>query len=361
MQGNDTPRTQIGLRWLARRRCAPMARDVELDPTAEGYAALARALAAAGSPKDASEVAALGFALFPKSTDLRLLYASARVFHLEHRRRRAAGRKAVRHTAELIDLHLAFGDLRAATALMEEAAGSGPPDPRLALAFARIRLARFRTSREPTDGLEALRWLEQAASDLRTGVAATRLLAEFAAEVGAWRAAQLYFTRWSAVSPSDPRAMRLASEIHRHFREVSPDLPTAIRLAGRVADGSGETEAPDVANAVRHRLRALVESGAALRAAHPAFGVCEGVEGPDAENFLATTDRVADTGRRSIVRIGLGEPLSLSAGGPHGGIAVGFGVSGCASADCPDFETAKQAEGMLAHVAGLPAAGGGEP
>ena len=357
MQGNDLRRRQLGLRWLARRRCAPMALDVEMDPTPEGYAAHARALAAAGSPRDAAEVAARGFALFPKSADLRLLYASAHVFDLEHRRQRARGREKVRLLAELIDLHLAFGDLRAATALMEEAAGTASGSPRLGLAFARIRLARFRTTGEPTDGLEALRWLEHAAGDLRTGVAATRLLAEFSVEVGAWRAAQLYFTRWSAVSPSDPRAMRLASEIHRHFSEVSPDLPTAIRLASRGAAPDSAEEVPDVGKAVRHRLRALVDSGAAKRASHPAFGICEGSEGADAENFLAMTDRVADSGRRSIVRIGLGEPRSLSAGGPGGGIAIGFGVSGCASAECHDFESAKQAEGMLAHVSGLPAVG----
>ena len=326
-------------------------RALALDPTPEGFAALARDLAADGAHGAAARVAAEGFSRFPIRQELRFLYMSARTLDLERRRRRSFGGARGARTAELVGLHLIVGDLRAAKAVAEEWCAQRPVEPGPKIALARVKLAHFRANRESEDGLEGLALLEEAAAVQPSTATPYRLLAELAAEVGAWRAALLYAARWRALAPHDPAAAQLETRLDAHRTSASPDLSEAIRReAGMPAPSRPPTPA-EVGAEARARLRALVETEGVDRAAHPSLGLVEARPGRTVGAWERTVRGLTDSGLRMIVRLGLGEPVSFLAGGREAALAVGFGPAGAVVADCRGFSVARRIEPKVLEAA----------
>ncbi|HET6205040.1 MAG TPA: hypothetical protein VFI25_19785 [Planctomycetota bacterium] len=335
----------MGRGWFFRWKRRADVRALALDPTPERYAALSRDLAAEGIHGEAAALAAEGFARFPDSHELRSLYLSARTLDLERQRRRRRGRARGALCADLVGLHLAAGDLRAASAVAEERVSEAAEDSQARLALARVKLARFQATQAAGDGLEALSLLEGIGEG--DGAAALRLLAELAAEVGAWRAAHLYVARWRALAPNDPAAMRLQARLAAHRGEPSPDLPSAIRRAtAQRRTGEGDV-------ALAPALERLARSEGVEHATHARVGLGGGPGARSASAPERWLREVAETGMRTIVRVGLGDPTSVVVGGPASAVLVGFGPAGAAVAECRGLEAAHRAEGSaIEAVAG---------
>lgn len=326
----------MGRGWFWRWKHRAAQRALALDSTPERFAALSRDLASQGAHAEAAALAAEGFARFPESPELRSLFLSARTLDLERRRRRAGGVARGAFCADLVGLHLAAGDLRAASAVAEERVAEAGEDPQARLALARVKLARFHSTQAAGDGLEALSLLEGIGEG--EGAGALRLLAELAADVGAWRAAHLYVARWRALAPNDPSAMRLQARLAAHRGEPSPDLPSAIRRATASRRAAGQE------GGVTPGLERLARSEGVEHAAHARVGLgaapaTRGALAP--ERWLR---EIAENGMRTIVRVGLGDPTSVVVGGPSSAVLVGFGPSGAAVAECSGFEAAHKAE-----------------
>ena len=330
----------IGRGWFARWKRRAAARALALDPTPERYAAISRDLAASGAHAEAAGLAAEGFARFPASPELRSLFLSARTLDLERRRRRAHGRSRGAYCADLVGLHLAAGDLRAASAVAEERVAEASDDPEARLALARVKLARFQATGAASEGLESLSLLE----GIGEGAGALRLLAELASEVGAWRSAHLYVARWRALAPNDPAAMRLQSRLATHRGEPSSDLPSAIRRATALRRGREGDGGPSPS------LERLARSEGVQHATHARVGLAGGTSARGASAPERWLREIAETGMRTIVRVGLGDPTSVLVGGPSSAVLVGFGTAGAAVAECRGLEAARRAEGSAVEA-----------
>lgn len=340
-----------GRDWLSSFKRRAARRALALDPTPEGFAALSRELAADGAHRAAARAAAEGFARFPFRQELRFLYLSARTLDFERRRRRSFGRARGARTAELVGLHLLVGDLRAAKAVAEEWCAERPTAPGPKVALARVKLAHFRANRESEDGLEGLALLEDAAA-IQPGTATPyRLLAELAADVGSWRAALLYAARWRALAPHDLAAAQLEARLEAHRATASPDLPEAIRREAGVPSPARAPSPAEMGAEARSRLRALVETEGVDRAAHPSLGLVEARPGRTVGPWERAVRGLTDSGMRMIVRLGLGEPVSIVAGVRETAVAVGFGPAGAVVADCRGIAAARRVEPKVVEAA----------